>query len=97
MNSAPALASNVSPVDLAWRQHSVRLFFETMAWEGQPATISALGRPAVLAPTLTLSVAHFFASVPWTGPTVVAAPVVTSGSPAPVASTLTLEAFSDLF
>jgi hypothetical protein len=97
MSSASSLTAVTRLADSSWRQQSVRLFFETMAWQGQPTVMPASSEPAALAPAMTLSVAHFFAAVPWDGPIVVAAPVVASAPAVPVTSTLTLEAFSDLF
>lgn len=97
MSSASLLAAGPRLTDSSWRQQSVRLFFETMAWQGQPIVVPASSEPTALAPAMTLSVAHFFAAMPWDGPIVVAAPVMTSAPTAPVTSTLTLEAFSDLF
>ncbi|HEY9763757.1 MAG TPA: hypothetical protein V6D07_14590 [Trichocoleus sp.] len=86
-----------------WLQDSVRTFFETLAWEGQPAipVLSNVGSANSSAESpMTMQVSSFFSSIPWDGQPIIAAPVAPLELQVELGTsndTLTLDAFSDLF
>lgn len=84
-----------------WLQQSVQVFFSAINWEDHPPEVQEIKRTSLHDSTaslsLSLSVCQFFAAIDWDD-VAIAAPTTVAESPAsPLANTLTLDDFSDLF
>jgi hypothetical protein len=86
----------------AWRQETVRAFFEAIPWDGRLlGSVITQSNSSGQSP-MTMTVQEFFALIPWEGQPAIAAPispieVQPEEPPSSSDPSLTLDAFSDLF